>query len=492
MAEEPQLRRLHIAAVILSTLRVVRGWLIPLVLSFAVKTEAAPTPWYFWVALGGAALTTLNSIVHDLSLRYGIVENRLHIRSGVLVRQNRQIPLERIQTIDLQQGPMHRLLGVAEVRIETAGGKGESEAHLAAVGFAEAQRFQATLLGRRTEQQRSETPELPRLVRKSSLRELLIAGATTNRIGLIVASLFGLFEFSSDVGESSMEPLFQGVHNLAAASPLAQVALAAAGIIGIVLSGWVVSVALTVVKFYGFTLFWAGHDLKRRHGLLTRYEGTIPLDRLQLLRLNRPLLRRFLGLLSVQAATAGSAKDHEGGDVPTLCPLLRESEVAPFCRVLLPDLFLEWVRFSPVHPRCQSRTFVRLELLGALVLLLLSSDRLQTAAILWLAWTPLAFFLSRVRYRVIGHARVGPYFICQSGVLNRRTWIVPKSKIQSIAIHRSPMQRRLGLASLEIATAGASQAGRVTLPDLGVPEAIELFESLSAESAQSASRREAL
>ncbi len=47
------------------------------------------------------------------------------IRSGLIFRNERHVPFSRIQNVDAIQNVFHRLFGVAEVRVETGGGKEE-------------------------------------------------------------------------------------------------------------------------------------------------------------------------------------------------------------------------------------------------------------------------------------------------------------------------------------------------------------------------------
>ena len=74
------------------------------------------------------------------------------------------------------------------------------------VGKAEAQRFRADLLARKTGLAPDEAPEeLERpadVVLKSGIGSILMAGATENRIGVLVAAMWGFYEISDDLGES--------------------------------------------------------------------------------------------------------------------------------------------------------------------------------------------------------------------------------------------------------------------------------------------------
>ena len=59
--------------------------------------------------------------LHYLRFRYWITPKELVIHSGVLTRRRRNIPVERIQNIEIEQAPLQRMLGTAKVVVYTAG-----------------------------------------------------------------------------------------------------------------------------------------------------------------------------------------------------------------------------------------------------------------------------------------------------------------------------------------------------------------------------------
>src|SRR5690606_41338100 len=54
----------------------------------------------------------------------------LHIEYGLFVRKQRFVPFERIQSIHMTEGILHRLFGVVKLEIETAGGKDRKSTRL--------------------------------------------------------------------------------------------------------------------------------------------------------------------------------------------------------------------------------------------------------------------------------------------------------------------------------------------------------------------------
>ena len=63
------------------------------------------------------------SVLQYFTYRYRIGRDGLSIREGWLHRSLREIPYSRIHNVVLHQTVLHRLFGVAEVRLESAGGQ---------------------------------------------------------------------------------------------------------------------------------------------------------------------------------------------------------------------------------------------------------------------------------------------------------------------------------------------------------------------------------
>src|SRR5690606_29388830 len=76
----------------------------------------------------GVGVLALFSVWQYFTYRYRIDEDSLFVRSGVFERSLRQVPFSRIHNVALHQSLLHRVFGVAEVKLESAGGtKPEAE-----------------------------------------------------------------------------------------------------------------------------------------------------------------------------------------------------------------------------------------------------------------------------------------------------------------------------------------------------------------------------
>jgi len=466
-------RRLHPLTVLLEAGRVLGRVLWFFVVLMVVGSlggrRADPGTWLFVLAGSG----TLVALARYLSLRYSVEGGTLVIRSGIVARQVRTIPLDKVQNVELRQNAVHQLAGVVDFRIETAAGP-QAEANLAVLSVEAARRLKAEIFAGRSDAAGQDAAPSPVVVWKAGLSDLLILGATSNRAGAILGALAGLFLFLGLELPRYLAALQEGLFEiLGVVSP----ALAAAVFVGAtLLLGWVLSIGLTVVRSFGFQLTREPDGrLRRRYGLLSRVETIVNPARIQLLQVGSPLLRRRLGYWEVAAHTAGAALDGDAAGSALLCPLLRKGDLAGFCRRLRPGLDVNAVDWRPVSRAALRRGFIRY-----LVLSLVAAGAAAAALGPWafsslLPLAAAAWLLARRRYRVLAHARQGGHFLARSGVLHRRITVVPESKVQWVGLEQNPFQRRLGIASLTAATA----AGAAHVVDLDAAEASALQAALS-------------
>ena len=398
--------------------------------------------------------------------RWRLTADELVLRSGVLNRQNRVIPLARVQNVEVRQSVLQRVFGVAELRVETAGAGQQAEAVLSVLSVAEAQSARAELLAHRRAAvpsaeaidgiDRSAAPPLAAL----STREVLLAGATANEAGVIAAALAGLLQFVDDAPipfiESTAERVFAR-----AAEAWAVFALGAVAFFLVV--GWLISIAGAVVRYHGFTLSVAGGELRKRYGLLTVHEASVPLERVQAVRVQESLMRRMLGLASLSIETAGGTPGQAGG-AEAFVPITRRAEAARLVRGIFADAEYDAVRFNAVDPAARGRI-----LRGYLSLFVFAvwapfwvarwfqvQPAGRMAPWLWVV-LPLLWLLAEREYRSRGWALAPGYVVARAGVLTRVTWIVPDRKLQTLHLKSTPFQRRRGLATLVVDTAAGGR-----------------------------------
>ena len=492
--DAPSFRRLHPATVITEVIRKIGSMIYLIVGALAAQYlggRGSESDWaeYFIAIVVG--LSGGLSLLRYISVRYGFDGDRFVIRSGIIQRQIRTIPINKIQNINLKRNVIHRALGVVALKIETAVA-GQAEAELSVLSVSAAEELRAELLRRKQGTPLDEPiePE-PDALWSASLKDLLIVGATENRAGVIMAGIGGAYYTFQDIAERFWGPVEQQVERLLGTSASSAILLAVLGLCALVLAGWIFSIVLTVVTYYGFTLRRSEDRLRRRYGLFTQVETVVLPRRIQVLRLQSPILRRIWGFFTVYAETAGSAKDEKSGGSSPLCPLVRQRDVDPFCRVAFPDLEFGRVEWNPVSRVTIRRGFIRAMLalllflgIGILADLIVVSNDAGPRFGWRLLWgLPVAIALASgwawARYRALGYAEIDSFVLARAGVWTRKIWIIPQDKIQSVQLTQSPLQRRLALANLSIDTAGTDFLGGAEVVDLPAEVATTLQDKLS-------------
>ena len=507
-------RRLHPLTLLFSTGEVARQLILPAVVGGISAGDGDVGRIILIVVLGLSVPAAGVAVARYLRFRYALAGDELVIRSGLLSRRHRVIPLARVQNVDVRQGVLQRLLHVAELRVETAGAGGEAEAALSVLGAAEAQALRGELLSRRraarpgiaapavdgaSEASGDAPVDAGRLLKKLSFREVVLAGATANEAGVIAAGVAGALQLVDDVGLPYVRRLGEAtdwVMHEAGVGGAGSVVLVIAGLgLLMMILGWGVSIVGAVVRYHGFTLTRADGELRKRYGLLTLHEASVPLERVQAIRVEESILRRPLGLASLMIETAGAAPGQDGersGGAEAFVPLARRGEVAALVRGIFGDFDLDAAPLRQVHPRARRRAarrwaislFAPAALLAAAAVL---ADAYLPLLLFLLPILPLPWLLARREYAIRGYAVAGGCVVARAGVLGRVTWIVPEHKLQTLHLRQSPMQRRHGLASLVVDTAAGGR--QAAIADLGADHARELLDVLASGIRESARLR---
>jgi putative membrane protein len=499
-------RRLHVLSPVFFA--VGHAWrLWPLALLVAARRQ-------FWLLVLGALVLLAWSTVEWLRRTYELEGGALRLEEGVLARKLRAVPFDRIQQVDLVRKPLHRLLGVATLRVETAGGGSAAEVDLDVVTLDEARALRATLLrakaravtksgaaaesgaaggvdGRGRPGSGSATlpvggPHAPvggsgapteaeaaaplpeRVLLRLGLGEVMLAGITGSRAAAALVVL-GPISQAGDWFPGLSDWLFSRF-DPEAVTPTTPAAFVAVAVLGAVV--WLgLAAASSIVTDYGFTLARAGNDLVVRRGLLERREAVLPLARLQVVRIEESLLRRALGLASVRIQSAGRVGGSDQAASRLAIPILQRAQINRVLEELLPGA-APVPRLLLPPPAARRRAVTRSVLVATLVMAViavllwwLSALDVVTVPVVFgvvaLPVLALAVMLGLAAYRHLGHATREGFLYARVGVAIRVTTAVPVAKAQSGSVRSTPFQRRAGLATLHVDIAGGGPTPRV-------------------------------
>jgi len=475
--------------------------------------------------IGGGILllTAVWSIASYLAMRYGLTADSLVVRSGVLRRQSRVIPFSRIQGVNVRQSALERVFGVAELRVETATQGAEAEAVLSVLRWKDAQSLREQLVAERQSAFDARPGAIPAptavgalvpdpapmiaaaqtpvLVASVTVEELMVAGGTSNNIGVLIALLIsGCERFGSSFFDELTLPGGIGSPIEAFAAAMGNVWLLAllvfVVVVPILFASWLVSVVGSVVRYYGFTLERVGQDLRRRHGLFSRVEASIPMARAQALRFRQSMLRRPFGRGELFVVSAGSVGKGDGtsGGLQHLMPIIRVEHVGSLVTEVFPDANVDALLTSSAGSgawrRAAPLSWLRLACKSSFALLLIVGVLVAWRGSAWwsLAWLlPAAWLLAGARWRARGLALVPGYVLVREGGIARTTVILPERKLQLIEVVQGPLQRLFGVATVQLTTAGSG--GLASMVDLPLAEACFLRDDLAARLPRSVRQR---
>lgn len=473
--------RLHPLTLVAGPFRILGAWAVPLLVAlvFGLGREGGLGGLGFVLLAVGLAIA--RQLIEILRLQWWVEGDSVELRTGFLRVERRSLPLDRIHNVDVVEPLVARLVGLAEVRIESAA-SGATDITLRYIPVDDALAVRDRLAGRppTADAGEPETPAAGEVLVETPLSELLVAGATSNRIGALAAAVGAagavLFEAGLDP-EDLVEETIRLV-------PLG-ITVGALLVLAAVIVGWVVSIAESVLRFAGFTLVLDGDEARRSHGLLTRASGRIPLPRVQTVRVEQPLLRRWLGRATILADTAGSLVAGTSSGTGVVTPIVAVERIPELVSIVLRRPGTDAEGLTPVSRLAIRRGFVRAMVPATVItgaLAVIVSPWWLTALA---GWAAPAWMWAYRRWEAIGYRMDADLIVVRSGVFTRRIWFIPTAKVQSVAVVRTPFQRRLGLASLRIDSA-ATADGVVTVIDLTRTTAQEMARRLAERSSATA------
>ena len=434
----PEPRRLHRAGIAVYAFNALREGALPLLalvvvsgLGGGLDDRALLRGLAFMVA--GIVVATVLGYWRWYTTTWWVTPEGVHYKSGMIGLKETDVPLTRIQSLDLEQGPVQRLFGVYSVHVQTGGGGAKGEIVLEAVDDGAVRELRALLADRGA----APVAEAAGSERRLTRGRLLVAALTAGQLGVILPALAGFFQLvQSTFDEDDAVRLLP--HTVSAALLAATVLLVAA---------WVLSVLGSVVAFSGFTVTRQGDRVRIRRGLLARREATVPVERVRAVEVVEGVLRLPFGLAAVRMEVIGHAK--EAAAAQTLFPLLRREEVRPFLDELLPELADDLDGLERPPARAARRYALPPAALGA-----------AAGAALW-AFTPagpwalaLAALLAGyglLRFRTAGWRLDGGRLAIRSLWLARTTVLGPARYREWHELSQNPFQRRGRLADVFVA-----------------------------------------
>jgi putative membrane protein len=375
--------------------------------------------WDAGIHGGVLAILVGLGVVSWLVTRWRVEGNDLRIETGLIRRSSMRYPLAQVQAIDTVRPGLARLFGLSELRLRM-GGTGGS-ARLAYLPAAQADTLRARLLALATGSH-EDTPEPDDKVLVTVPPGRVLASILLTPQAVLVAVFIAVAVVSIETHSAARNAI--------------------AGSTVPFLFANAVALWRRFNRGYNATVADAPEGLRVRSGLVETSAETIPRGRVQAVLLLQPLLWRPFGWCRLEVDVAGRVGDR-GSE--------RRSEA--HLRSVL-----------PVGSRAQAQELLELLLPGAP-----EPERRPPRRARW---------KSPLRYRRLSFGYDAGYAVATSGrVAGFEAW-APLTKVQSLRRVQGPVQRRFGLATLRIDTAGKRFG--VAFRDLDADDSLRDLERMTA------------
>ncbi|GAA1105426.1 PH domain-containing protein [Pseudonocardia alni] len=480
-----------------------------------------------WIAGAAVVVAVAVGVVRWRTTRYRITDERVELHSGLLNRQRRSVPRDRIRTVDLTAPLLHRLVGLSVVKVGSGQSGSDAGLDLDAVTTDEAERLRRELLARpapargpaavaggtgadraRVEGNGADGngaggngaggdaaggdgtvgpadpvdpagEELDR-IDWSSLRFAPLTVSSLAAIGALAGAGWNVLN-ETGLDPRSLPGADAVAGELSAAPVWATVLVAVALLLLVMVAG---SIVLFVERWWDYRLSREPDGtLRVRRGLLTKRSLSVSEQRLRGVTVSEPLLVRALGggaqAGALTVGLAGEDTDSGGG---ALGPPVRRAHAhavaATAARATGP------VTDGPLraHPaRARARRLVRAvgpALAPAVALGVFAwFDAAVWPVVVGVALVVVAVPLALDRYRALGHRLDERYLVARHGSLLRTTTALRRDGVIGWRVRQSLFQRRAGVLTLEATTAAGG--GAVQVLDLDPADAVALMAAVT-------------
>jgi putative membrane protein len=451
-----QLKHPHKFIILSEIIKSLKNSIVPLFLFLiSVGTKIPPKYGGHYTAIAvSIVLLVIIIVLAILKWRknvYDIQAEGMYIKYGVFKIHERTVPFAQVQTADISSSIVQRLFNVYKLEIDTAGGDKKSEVSIL-LSKQEALRVKTIIFEGHKNKDQVEIMEYKNLEKFTcTLKDLFVMATTSSRnlVGffIIIAFYYKIEDkvpqdFKLRVGEYGNN----AIKNVNSAS---MIKFIVALIIIIFFISWVISVSITVIKYYNFTVIREEGNIKLSYGYFDKKEVTIPVKRIQSLIIVEGIIRKPLGYFSLNVETIGYGKDK--GESTMICPIAKKKVLDKFFQDILPEMKITYDLVN--SPRKALKGFLLLKLTYDFIVMAIIAKFAPYGYYIFLL-VPIIVIWHYIRFRDNGLYSSNGFIVMRYRKFAKHTVIIQKECIQSIEKTQNIFQKKKAIASYKVTIAG--------------------------------------
>lgn len=415
------------------------------------------------VSVSGAVVTVVvvGSLLQYWFFKFRRDGNRILVNDGVFKKNHRVIQFDRIQNVNVLQPLYFKPFDLVTLQIETAGSK-SSEADLAGIssGFAEYIKNEVLLQkGNEVAPTGTEKPaESKEEIATASLIDLVKYGVSSNGIFWFFIFLAPLVGMADDLlPKIAAKEEFQHFILFLGNGLLGEVLAFVVLLFALLILMFVFSIIGAIFRYFGYSLTLMGLNtreptLKRTSGLLTRYEESLKLHKIQTVVCQTNLFGRWLKVENLTLGQVSSAQNNARNKKSLFVIPASDQQQSGTITSLVFDDRPDEITSCGIHRRYIAKTLIFKVFLPTVAICLTifvsTENNLLLAAPFLISLITLPLVIRRWKgYR---YGMKNGYGKFQRGLFGFRHILFPLYKVQRAEVRQSPFQRRRKLATLKI------------------------------------------
>lgn len=410
---------------------------------------------------------------------YCIKNNVIMVKEGLIFINRKEIPFNKIQTVDISQGIKHRVFGLSLVKVDTGNSTIQKEELSFLLKKTEAENLKNNIFAIKNRDAQilssdEETYKGYKDVCQSkefmvSTRELILSAITSNAVFTGILFLASAFPFIDDYLKDFLENIFSkssffveniNFDKLGIGSIVLWIILIL--VIYIIVS-LIVAVITTLIKFHGFSVKRENDNLIIKYGLLEKKNYIMPIKKISAIYLKQNVIKQIFKMRAIHIETVGYG--NEKGESSILYPLTVGSKYSSLIEELMPEF-----KFNEVMTKVPKRSLIRflnLKFIFTFILSIIFTINFKYGYICFLS-VPLFTLVGYLQYNNSAIGKNSDLLCISNNSFTKVTSIIPLNKIQSTITENSYFQKRKFLFNLEVSIQGNNLGTSIKVKNLSL------------------------
>ncbi|MFC6464843.1 PH domain-containing protein [Marinilactibacillus sp. GCM10026970] len=495
-------QRLHIGILITKAFKRLTTLFVPLFIYTLVKPSDGAFLESLLISVSVLTVVLLFGLIIDLikyfRTSYSIQDNRFILKTGLVIRKEKDIQISRIQSIDTSESLIHRFLKITKVTIQTPG----KNILLEAISDEQLDQIKSQINRLNTDIDSSladPDTHTKELFSKSDFLEITTKDALIFQLSIkeiikmallntsFMQSLFLFLTVGSFLSNNLEISLFDQVESLIVQTSIALLFLI---ILSLILFVYLTRICLMVIKQYQFSVFLSDKQLTIKRGLLETNSQTIVLENVQSIEEQQNILMKCFGYttLSLSIATedeeeddSSDKNDEAGSGKVILFPLIKTDQLAILVQSCFPEY--DFLSAKLITPKRSIRRFIQFRMLFWIATSVIIS------ALFWsYAWVICVVFIVINLSYGYRSQQLNGYALSQNEItlqvaqrFSIKKTYIPKNRILNFKFAQNPFLKKANLAKVVLFSAQGQLSQNIKLNFVEEVDAFQLFEWFRSE-----------